>query len=52
MPETGLRTVVQQRTSEAPFELPDASVDGRGLQPAFRGARWDDIRDAIYPHPA
>lgn len=50
--ETGLRYVVQQRTSDTPFTLQDASVDGRGLQPQFRGARWEDIRDTIYSQPA
>lgn len=46
--ETGLRAVVNQRSSDSDFVLADASVDGRGLQPAFRGVRWDQIRDAIY----
>lgn len=46
--ETGLRTVVAQRTSEDYFVLADASVGGNGLQPEFRAARWDQIRDAIY----
>ncbi|HJQ48632.1 MAG TPA: type II toxin-antitoxin system VapB family antitoxin [Amycolatopsis sp.] len=50
--ETGLRTVVRQRTGESSFQLEDASVDGRGLQAEFRGARWDQIRDAIYEQPA
>lgn len=31
--ETGLRTVVAQRTSEDNFVLADASVGGNGLQP-------------------
>jgi hypothetical protein len=46
--ETGLRAVVKQRSSDTPFALVDASVDGQGRQPAFRGASWDQIRDAIY----
>jgi predicted transcriptional regulator len=50
--ETGLRAVVNQRSTDSSFELSDASVDGRGLQPAFRGASWEKIRDAIYEHPA
>ena len=50
--ETGLRAVVRQRSSDSPFELADASVEGRGLQPAFRGASWQQIRDTIYDHPA
>lgn len=50
--DTGLRTVVHQRTSNGQFVLDDASVDGRGLQPAFRGARWEDVRNTIHNHPA
>lgn len=50
--ETGLRAVVRQRTTDSTFVLEDASVDGQGLQPAFRGASWDQIRNAIYDHPA
>jgi predicted transcriptional regulator len=46
--ETGLRAVVRQRTNHSAFVLEDASVDGGGLQPAFRGASWEQIRDAIY----
>ena len=30
------------------FSLRDASVGGRGLQPAFRGAGWGRIRDSAY----
>ncbi|HYB36697.1 MAG TPA: type II toxin-antitoxin system VapB family antitoxin [Mycobacterium sp.] len=50
--ETGLRAVVKQRSGESSFVLPDASVDGRGLRPAFRGASWEQIRDTIYQNPA
>lgn len=32
----------------APFQLPDASVGGRGLQPEFRSADWPRIREAAY----
>ena len=50
--ETGLRTVIKQRSGESTFTLADASVDGHGLQPAFRDASWEQIRDAIYERPA
>jgi putative antitoxin of VapBC-like toxin-antitoxin system len=50
--ETGLRTMVRQRSTGSSFELADASVEGRGLQPAFRDASWQQIRDTIYDHPA
>lgn len=43
-----LRTVVEQHAAESQFVLEDASVDGRGLQPAFRDASWEQIRNAIY----
>ncbi|MGH3677918.1 MAG: type II toxin-antitoxin system VapB family antitoxin [Mycobacterium sp.] len=46
--ETGLRTVIKQRSANSTFVLRDASVEGRGLQPGFRGATWDQMRDAIY----
>lgn len=46
--ETGLRTLLQERKTKQPFELRDASFGGQGLQPEFRGERWDDLRDAIY----
>jgi hypothetical protein len=50
--ETGLRAVLKQRSGESSFELPDASVDGRGLEPEFRGGGWQQIRDAIYDRSA
>jgi hypothetical protein len=49
--ETGLRAVVKQRSTRSSFTLHDASVGGRGLQPAFRDASWGKIRDAIYEQP-
>jgi predicted transcriptional regulator len=50
--ETGLRTVVRQRSRASSFKLADASVEGRGLQPAFLDTSWQQIRDTIYDHPA
>jgi Bacterial antitoxin of type II TA system, VapB len=50
--ETGLRTVIKQRSRESTFALTDASVDGRGLQPAFRDASWGHLRDAAYERKA
>jgi len=50
--ETGLHTVIKQRSTESTFALTDASVDGRGLQPAFRDASWEQIREAIHERPA
>ena len=37
------------RTKEpAPFQLQDASIGGRGLQPEFQSADWHRIREAAY----
>lgn len=49
--ETGLRSVVRQRSAEERFALEDASVDGHGLRPEFRGAGWEQLRDTIYGQP-
>jgi hypothetical protein len=48
--EAGLRTVLdrRQRGRDVGFRLRDASVDGHGLQPEFRNADWERIRDATY----
>lgn len=46
--ERGLYRVIQDAASPVPFKLRRASVGGNGLQPEFRGAGWEDIRDAIY----
>ena len=50
--ETGLRAMVKQSANASSFDLADASVEGRGLQPAFRDASWQQIRDTIYNQPA
>ncbi|WP_020628656.1 hypothetical protein [Saccharomonospora halophila] len=42
---------VPQHTGDERFELVDAGADGHGLGPAFRGARWADIRDAVHTRP-
>lgn len=46
--ESGLRTVIDRRRRNEPFQLRDASVDGGGLHPGLRGAGWENIRDAAY----
>lgn len=50
--ERGLRSVLQQRQATEGFRLRDASVDGNGLTPDWRGAGWERLRDAIYHQPA
>jgi hypothetical protein len=46
--EAGLRSVLRERRRGKPFKLRDASFSGRGLQPAFRDARWEQLREAAY----
>ena len=46
--EDGLRAVLGRRSAKEHFTLRDASVPGNGLQPEFRGARWEQIRDQAY----
>ena len=46
--ERGLRLVLSADSQRNRFKLRDASVGGRGLQPAYRGADWPRIREAIY----
>jgi len=46
--ERGLRKVVEDNSRRTPFKLRDASFKGKGLQPEFRDATWDKLRDAIY----
>jgi hypothetical protein len=46
--EEALRTTIAKYQRTQVFELPDASVDGKGLQPEFRDASWDELRAAAY----
>jgi hypothetical protein len=46
--EAGLRQVINGRTDQPPFQLRDASFRGHGLQPEFRDAGWESIRQAAY----
>ena len=46
--EEGLRQVFKNEQSSTDFELPDARVDGDGLQPEFQDSSWEQIRAAIY----
>jgi hypothetical protein len=47
--EQGLRQVLATKADAAPFTLRDASVSGKGLNPEYREAGWEQVRDAIYP---
>jgi hypothetical protein len=46
--EEALRATIAKYQQAQAFELPDASVGGNGLQPAFRDADWDELRGAAY----
>jgi len=46
--EAGLRQILRDRRSKARFRLRKASFGGNGLQPQFRGADWQRIREAAY----
>ena len=46
--ERGLRLALRSDGDRGRFELRDASVGGRGLQPQFRDAEWARIREAVY----
>lgn len=47
--ERGLHSAIAESASrQRPFKLRDASFRGDGLQPEFRDASWEKLRDAIY----
>jgi hypothetical protein len=46
--EHGLRLALAERRQAAAFDLRDASVDGRGLQPGAEGLSWDELRALAY----
>ena len=46
--EQGLRQVMREERRTTEFTLREASVQGRGLQRAFKDKNWTDIREAAY----
>jgi hypothetical protein len=46
--EEGLRKIISERKRKGPFRLRKAAFKGRGLQPRFAGASWEQVRDASY----
>lgn len=46
--EEGLEAVLKRRRGQPGYKLPDRSVDGQGVDPAFADAGWSAIRDAAY----
>ena len=46
--ERGIRTTLNEERSLVQYELPDRSVNGKGLQAGLQQGEWADIRDAAY----
>ena len=46
--ERGLHRVISEAKGGAPFKLRRASFKGKGLQPEFEGASWEQLRQAAY----
>jgi hypothetical protein len=46
--ESGLQKVLEERDRGPAFHLREASFGGRGLQPEFRGADRQRLREAAY----
>jgi hypothetical protein len=46
--EEALRSTIAKYQRAQGFVLPDASVGGNGLKPAFRDADWEELRTAVY----
>lgn len=46
--EQGLRMILAEKRDAPAFKLRKASVGGNGLREEFKGARWEQIRDAAY----
>lgn len=46
--EQGLRLALEERRAARSFKLRDASVSGRGLQPAAEGLGWNELRSLAY----
>ena len=46
--EQGLRQIVAERKSRGAFKLRKATFKGKGLQPGFAGATWEQMREIIY----
>ena len=46
--ERGLHRVIAETKHGAPFKPRRASFKGKGLQPEFRHALWEQVSDVIY----
>ena len=48
--EQGIRLKLEQTHNMVPYQLPDRSIQGRGLTPEFRDKSWEEIREAAYEY--
>ena len=46
--EQGLRRVIDEAKRPKPFKLRKVGFKGAGLQPEFKDASWEELRDTIY----
>lgn len=46
--EAGLRRIISEHKQRERFKLRKATFKGKGLQPNFEGASWDDLRNVSY----
>jgi hypothetical protein len=46
--EQGIRTTLNEEQRDEPYQLPDKSIDGKGLQQGFQQGDWAEIRKAAY----
>jgi hypothetical protein len=46
--EQGLRRVIDEARRPKPFKLRKVGFGGTGLQPEFKDASWEQLRDTIY----
>jgi hypothetical protein len=46
--EQGLRRAIDEANRPRPFKLRKVGFGGTGLQPEFKDASWEQLRDTIY----
>ncbi len=46
--EEGLRKVIEERSARGPQRVRPVTFKGKGLSPEFKGATWEQIREAAY----
>ena len=48
--EEGLTLALERREAHSKADVKLVTFSGKGLQPEFRKASWEKIRETIYPH--